>query len=395
MRGILKWIANTGFVEMAKDRKALKKKAKAKLWLRSGGRCQYRGCNKPLWRDDLTMAELNGSNIAHIHGVAKSSARHIEQYEDKVDSFENLMLMCYDHHHLIDNDGKDWESHTADALRSMKKQHEDRIDLLCSLTEDWKSDPLIYGKPIGNGQPIITPGNIFVALQPDRYPTTSEGTIISLRDQTARTYSEAYWKSEEDHLRTHLNSTIIPRLRSAIVNHLSIFAMAPQPLLILLGHLIGDMVPTEIDPFIKETGKWGWKKGEDKDFDIIINRPKNYDGPPALLLSFSATVTRDRIYPCFNNEKPSIWEMTIPSPNTDWLYYRNQLACFCNHIRKVFEEIKKLHGHHSELHVFPAAPIPINIELGRQHKDTADLPLRIYNEDYTDRKFKEALKITL
>jgi len=74
------------------------------------------------------------------------------------------------------------------------------------------------------------------------------------------------------------------------------------------------MVPTEIHPFIKETGKWGWKKGEDEDFDIIINRPKSYNGPPALLLSFSATITRDRIFPCFKNRKPSIWEMTVPSP---------------------------------------------------------------------------------
>jgi len=380
---------------MTGDRNAVKTKAKAKLWLRSGGRCQYRGCNKPLWRDGLTMSELNESNIAHIHGVAKTSARHIENFGDKVDDFENLMLMCYDHHHLIDNDGKDWEAHTAEALRVMKKQHEDRIELLCSLIEDWKSEALIYGKPIGNGQPIITSGNIFQALQPGRYPTTREGTIISLRDQTARSYSEAFWRSEEDHLRTYLNTAIIPRFRSASINHLSVFAMAPQPLLILLGHLISEMVPTEIHPFIKETGKWGWKKGEDSGFDIIITRPKNYDGSPALILSFSATITSDRIFPCFTDGKPSIWEMTVPSPNTDWLHYRNQLECFCRHIRKLLDEIKKQHGHQTELHVFPAAPIPINIELGRQHKDTADLPMRIYNEDYADRRFKEALKISL
>lgn len=380
---------------MSENRKEVKSKAKAKLWYRSGGRCQYRGCNKPLWRDDLTMAELNVSNIAHIHGVAKTFARHIDEFGEKVDDFENLMLMCYEHHHLIDHDGRDLETHTAKALRAMKKQHEDRIELLCSLTEDWKSEALVYGKPIGNGQPIITPGNIYQALQPERYPTTKDGAIISLRDQTARSYSEAFWSSEEDHLRTYLNTTIIPHLRSASINHLSVFAIAPQPLLILLGHLISDMVPTETYPLIKETGKWGWKKGEDIGFDIIINRPKSYDGPPALVLSFSATITNDRIYPCFTGEKPSIWEMTIPSPSTDWLYYHNQLECFCRHIRKLLDEIKKYHGHQAELHVFPAAPIPINIELGRQHKDTADLPMRIYNEDYTDRKFKEALTISL
>jgi len=380
---------------MTEDRKAIKAKDKAKLWLKAGGRCQYKGCNKPLWQDNLTMLELNASNIAHIHGVAKGSSRHIENFEDKVDAFENLMLMCYDHHHLIDNDGKKWETHTADSLRGMKKNHEDRIELLCSLNDDCKSEVLIYGKPIGNGNPIITPGNIYKALQPNRYPTSKDGNIISLRDQLTRSYNTAYWISEADHLRTALNSTSLQRLRAGVINHLSVFAIAPQPLLILMGHLLSGMVPVEIYPRIKETDEWGWKIGEDSNFEISINRPNNFDGPPALLLSFSGTITHDRIIDCFEERNPSIWEMTVPKPSTDWLHYRNQLYVFCKTIRILFDDIKRIHGHQNVLHVFPAAPIPINIELGRQHKDTADLPMCIYNEDHETRKFKEALTITL
>jgi hypothetical protein len=41
-------------------------KIKTQLWTLSGGRCEYRGCNKALWRDNLTMGRMNTSYIAHI-----------------------------------------------------------------------------------------------------------------------------------------------------------------------------------------------------------------------------------------------------------------------------------------------------------------------------------------
>lgn len=39
---------------------------KALLWLRAGGRCQFEGCNDPLWEDGLTTLPMNASQMAHI-----------------------------------------------------------------------------------------------------------------------------------------------------------------------------------------------------------------------------------------------------------------------------------------------------------------------------------------
>ena len=36
------------------------------LCARSAGRCQFRGCNKVLFRDGITLEEFNNSNVAHI-----------------------------------------------------------------------------------------------------------------------------------------------------------------------------------------------------------------------------------------------------------------------------------------------------------------------------------------
>jgi type I restriction-modification system DNA methylase subunit len=49
-------------------------KVKIRLWGQAAGRCQYEGCNKPLWLDSLTKAECN-LNIP----------RYVDTFEEKED----------------------------------------------------------------------------------------------------------------------------------------------------------------------------------------------------------------------------------------------------------------------------------------------------------------------
>ena len=56
------------------NRPTISDKIKIRLWILAGGRCQYEGCNVPLWRDDLTMAQMNGAYIAHIIDVNPQTA---------------------------------------------------------------------------------------------------------------------------------------------------------------------------------------------------------------------------------------------------------------------------------------------------------------------------------
>ena len=54
---------------MAKNingRPHIPKNVQSLLWLRAGGRCEFRGCNKILYEDNVTRDPVNESNIAHI-----------------------------------------------------------------------------------------------------------------------------------------------------------------------------------------------------------------------------------------------------------------------------------------------------------------------------------------
>ncbi len=74
------------------------------LWLRAAGRCEFRGCNKRLWLDDLTKDPCNLANIAHIVSDSPDGPRgdtvRSPQLAGKI---ENLMLLCRDHHKVIDS----------------------------------------------------------------------------------------------------------------------------------------------------------------------------------------------------------------------------------------------------------------------------------------------------
>ncbi|MBU0613882.1 HNH endonuclease, partial [Patescibacteria group bacterium] len=101
-----------------------------KLWMKSGGRCQFTSCPKYLWEEGLTLNEGNYAHIAHIVAQSPDGMRG-----DKVKSaqlagdYENLMLMCFEHHKLIDGPTT-WMKFPVDDLKKMKKSHEEFVAAL-------------------------------------------------------------------------------------------------------------------------------------------------------------------------------------------------------------------------------------------------------------------------
>lgn len=87
---------------------SIPEKIKTQLWTLSAGRCEYRGCNKPLWKDELSMAKMNNAYIAHIVADSTDGPRGDAKRSPLLaKSFSNLMLMCDAHHRLIDKEDVD------------------------------------------------------------------------------------------------------------------------------------------------------------------------------------------------------------------------------------------------------------------------------------------------
>ena len=365
-------------------------KIKTQLWTLSGGRCEYAGCNKALWRDDLTMGKMNKAYLAHIIADSIDGPRGDEERSEILaKDFNNLMLMCDEHHRLIDKE--DIDGHPEDLLIQMKKEHEKRIELLTSLIPSNKTHLVFYGSNIGNqGSPLCFQTSSQAVL-PDKFPTENYGIELGIKNSFIEDKEELFWEIESKNLERQFKEKVEPIKIHHAVKSFSVFGLAPQPLLIKLGTLFTDIYDIDVYQRHREPSTWKWQ-GEVEFDGFKIIEPNDYDGIPILNISLSATITNDRIENLFDS-KVSIWTITHDNPNNDFLKSKFILKEFRNICRLFFNNAKAKHGQKSDLHIFPAMPVSASIELGRLWMPKADMRLIIYDQNKSRNGFYRTIKI--
>ena len=101
------------------------------LWANSAGICSFEDCNEKLCTAGSMVVEpfLIGE-IAHICGSKPGSSRYNTQQSDtERDNYQNLILLCPNHHRLIDKKENE-KVYTVEILQNMKANHEDRMNYL-------------------------------------------------------------------------------------------------------------------------------------------------------------------------------------------------------------------------------------------------------------------------
>ncbi len=353
-------------------------KIKLRLWGKAAGRCQYRGCNNALYVDGLTKAEFNSAYIAHIVADSPNGPRGDEVQSEKLKSDEsNLMLMCDVHHRLIDKG--DVAGHPVELLTSMKSEHEERIELQSSVLRENQSHLLFYGAKIGQHDSPLTFSKTSVALKPDWYPACYHPIELGFKNSSFQDAEGDYWSIELENLNRKFDRHVRRGLESGDIGHISIFGLAPIPLLIALGRELSDIPGAEVYQLHREPATWEWQPTP-PDISYSVVAPDVSHRSVALVLSLSANIERPRITSVLG-EDVAIWEITHVNPNNDFLKGRDQLSLFRETLRTTFNRIKKQHGEDTQLHVFPAIPVACAIEIGRVWMPKADLPFVVYDQN--------------
>ena len=110
------------------------------LWGRAAARCEFAGCNRPLWKSTVTQEPLNTAQQAHIYSVSSDGPRgNAGVFPTELSSLANLMLLCHQCHRKIDAE-TDGGHYTAALLRDMKLQHEARVALVTGIAATKDSD---------------------------------------------------------------------------------------------------------------------------------------------------------------------------------------------------------------------------------------------------------------
>lgn len=125
-------------------------KTRKTLWARSGNRCAMCRSELVAEKNDFNR-NLNIGDECHIISEKSRWPRHIIHYWKNYDDYENLILLCRNHHKAID---ELWETYSADMLRNLKKKHEDWIKTIIDKAKKTKDKTVILrlhsGKEIVN-----------------------------------------------------------------------------------------------------------------------------------------------------------------------------------------------------------------------------------------------------
>ena len=368
--------ANSSLREVTRK---IKPSAMAMLWGRAAARCEFSGCNKPLWKSPVTQEGVNIAQMAHIYSFSVSGPRGNAGIADEdLNSLENLLLVCHACHRKIDQK-EDGGRYSPQLLQQMKVSHERRIELVTGIDPGRQSHVLLYGANVGDHHPALSFQDAASAMFPDFYPANDLAIELSMLNDPMMDDDAKYWDLQATRLRSLFQSRVRDRLSPNDIRQLSVFAIAPQPLLILLGTLLGDIANATVYQRHREpTQSWAWPAVSNvPSFDII--EPASAVGTPVLILAISATVTSDRITRVLGPDV-SIWTVTVAAPHNEVVKTKEQLVQFRQLLRPLLDRIKAIHGQLTTLHVFPATPVSVSIDFGRVRMPKADMPLLIYDQ---------------
>lgn len=368
-------------------RTTIEEKVRMKLWAISGGRCEM--CNKLLYEDSTFGIDGNYGEMAHIHAVSDRGPRNKRgMTPEEKNNIENLMLLCSEHHHMIDTKPDEFGD---GLLKRKKKNHEERIRRVTDISEEESCRIVSYFSNVDNyeefsSERLFKEALLFSGKLPMQQPP------INLN---ANTYV-LYEPSKEEFTRKAENlerefkvwfDEIIKKQDSV-----GLFSLAPQPLLFKLGSLINDQYNVSVYQCHRRPSKWTWLENDDKiDFEFLKTLSNN-DDEIALVIDLSAEVVDERITSVLGDDI-SIFHISIKEPNRNFVTNENIQSSFVDCFRKAMEKLKNLKKSKGVIHVFPVMPSSLAIRAGMDYMPKADLPLVVYEQSKATEGFFEALTI--
>jgi hypothetical protein len=366
-------------------------KVKAQLWVAAGGHCEFNCCNKPLDRNILTQQKVFVGQHAHIIGDSVHGPRGDAELSKKLSrDVSNLMLTCRECHWTIDSLPDDYP---VDLLRRMKQRHEDRVQRLYALDETKDSVAIILRHPIKRVHlPHFTDTDVQSAIltNSDFCHAPSEHIIqLDYRSKAAREDDPHYWTELVKQMRDDFDRQLHLASTQRQPSHLSIFAFAPMPLLMQLGAIVGNKVEAS-------TMQWNriaesWKNPQQRELE---QQAVSFDEVPpsqglslAVRLCLSGEVSVGAVEAVVPGLPVVRFGVPTPTPAVvesaeDVRHFRSQFTAFMAGVRN---------QGYRHLDVFPAMPMSLAVEFGRQLLPKVDPAIDVW--DFQNSVFVKTLTL--
>ncbi len=353
----------------------MKKREIVKLVADSGGRCNYPGCGEKVIFEYEDGTFVKVVEFCHIIGESSRGPRgHPKNSELKKEDPENIILLCANHHKVIDNNEVEY---TVESLKQMKLNHtrwvNERLD---GLKEAVWTLLLHSGNVTGTGAPKIDNELVFRDFYGTHIIAETEELIFDEFLTKTKNWQEfdilqkAWWRKFK-------NQDEIPR--KFIVCSINFI-----PLVVQLGYLIHNTNSFEVYHYHPKENTWKWKiipkNGLNQEF-FLIDRLENEDSSIteiALSISISGLINSNDILAVLGRDI-KILKIYVDNPDRNWLQYKEQIQEFQKKYTKLIDRIVQKYRNLKKLHLFYAGPTAIGFIIGSFINPTIHPQFILYN----------------
>lgn len=357
---------------------------------KAAGMCEFEGCNKRLFYDGVTLSTFNNAFVAHIVASSSKGPRGDKTLSPLLsDKLENLMLMCADHHKLIDTPTTGPKDYPVARLKEMKRAHEEKIEKICNLFNIPKTEVVCFSSPIKGITAVDIDYDLAAkAVLPDKQPGSSYGINVQVKSiypYKSKEYWNDCWTQLKASFDLYMKNPILQRGNADF----SVFPIAPIPLIIKLGELIGDKLSCDVYQKTRFPDTWEWQSHElTNKFGVYVFSGNTSNGAVALNISLTNDVNNDRVFSV--GEYESVYKIKAETTGVDCIKSVEDLSAFWHTYQNVLDEILNKHGTECQIHLFPAIPVSAAFEVGRRYMLNTHPSVTIFDED---NGFFETLKM--
>lgn len=341
--------------------------------MRAGGRCQL--CNKDVLNNKVHCKEINHGNVAHIVASSMDGPRGNDKSFELSQKLDNLMLLCPECHKFVDDNPN---YYTEERLYEIKITQERKVsDLLDSLNKQ-KTVFLIFSSSIKNLNKVHIDRNEVIDAIIDNGLIPSDKFGISSNIVLYDEYkTQSYWMNAEKAIEQE-----VLKLQNILNNSdvvLSVFPLAPIPMIIKLGNLLSDKRHVDIYQKYREPDTWKWLSKDLTNSFSFEKKVFRTGNKTALVISITAEIDLQRVMK--NDEYNVIYHLTADKFGVDAIQSPKDLRAFWIKYLEVCDLIKNKDGV-EEISLFSAVPVSVAFEIGRRYMSNVYPKMRIFDENY-------------
>lgn len=370
-----------------------------RVWVAAGGRCTI--CNTLVVENDMTGQPVFTGELAHIVGATAGSGS--PRGNDPMGlpqraEANNLMLLCGAEHKVIDSKPL-WTTYSTDVLRAFKTQHESEIRELTALRHRPKSTVLrvvgdIRGDTVDFSRDSVVRAMLAQQLLPDfSMHAAGDDFEVDLRRQVGeKGNAQSYWDFAAQTLRERL-APLGKHIKDRKVEHLSVFALARIPLLVLLGTLLDDATRVTVVNKRRDVDSgWGWPgPGPSSNLTFTIDAVPGH-GDPVVTFSLSGPVDLDA-FPAELTGRPR-YDLRATGVDLSPTVLRSveDLECFTEAWRRLLARLEA-ERRNQPISVIAAVPAVAAVHIGRALMRGAHPPLRLFDRDPASNTYAFAIEV--